>query len=430
MHAVAKPQTTRSYLAHEVARQAQSRWSSQPIAQRLLIIRKIRHALAADAERLAEAAAAVSNRPVAEKLVSEILPLADACRWLEKNATRVLQSRSFGSRGRPFWMQGVSFTVERMPVGLVLVIGPGNYPLFLPAVHALHALAVGNSVLLKPAPGTRDVALQFAKVTQNAGLDPGLLTVLPEGAEAAHHAIDAGVDKVIFTGSSENGRDVLVRLADTDTPSVMELSGKDAVLVFADADLDLVVRALRFGISLNGGETCIAPRRLIVIESVADSLQQRLNAAQLSAPTMESVPSETIALEVANASEFALGASIFSRDVAKAQAAAQRIKTGFVLINDLIAPTADPRMPFGGVKASGFGTTRGEEGLLELTFPHVVAVRRRGRHPHLEEPGANDAQLFSSYLQAVHGEGLQRFGAARSLMRALLDRIKSTKGTR
>ncbi len=430
MHAAAKPQTTRSYLVHEAAREAQSRWSREPISERLRIIRKIRRSLAAQGERLAEAAAAVNNRPIAEKLVSEVLPLADACRWLEKNAVRVLQSRHFGSKGRPFWMQGVSFTVQRMPVGIVLVIGPGNYPLFLPAVHSLHALAAGNSVLLKPAPGTRDVALLFAELAQNAGLDPALLPVLPEATEAAHDAIEVGVDKVIFTGSSENGRDVLVRLADTNTPSVMELSGEDAVLVFADADLDLVVRALRFGTRLNGGETCIAPRRLIVIESVADSLQQRLNAAQLSGLTMESVPSEPIALEVANASEFALGASIFSRDVAKAQTAAQRIKTGFVLINDLIAPTADPRMPFGGVKASGFGTTRGEEGLLEMTFPHVVAVRRSGRHAHLEEPAANDAQLFSSYLKAAHGYGFQRFGAARALIRALLDRIKSTKGLR
>ena len=73
--------------------------------------------------------------------------------------------------------------------------------------------------------------------------------------------------------------------------------------------------------------------------------------------------------------DFALGASIFSRDIAKARALAARIKTGFVLINDLIVPTADPRMPFGGVKASGFGTTRGEEGLLEMTLP------ARRRHP-------------------------------------------------
>ncbi len=170
-------------------------------------------------------------------------------------------------------MQGVSFTVQRQPFGVVLVIGPGNYPLFLPAVHSLHALVAGNAVLLKPAPDTREVSLLFARLTREAGLDPALLTVLGESIEAAHDAIAHGVDKVIFTGSSENGREVLFTLAETNTPSVMELSGQDAAIVFADADLDLVVRALHFAARLNNGETCIAPRRLIVAQPVADDLR-------------------------------------------------------------------------------------------------------------------------------------------------------------
>ena len=86
-------------------------------------------------------------------------------------------------------MQGVSFEVQRQPFGVVLVIGPGNYPLFLPAVHSLHALAAGNAVLLKPAPGTRSVALTFAKLCASAGFDPALLTILPESVEAAHNAM-------------------------------------------------------------------------------------------------------------------------------------------------------------------------------------------------------------------------------------------------
>ncbi len=141
---------------------------------------------------------------------------------------------------------GVSFEVQRQPFGLVLVIGPGNYPLFLPAVHSLHALVAGNAILLKPAPGTREVALAFARLAQEAGLDPATSHHSVRERAAAHDAITDGVDKVIFTGSSENGRDVLADLAETNTPAVMELSGEDAVIVFADADLDLVVRALKF----------------------------------------------------------------------------------------------------------------------------------------------------------------------------------------
>ena len=425
MNATLTPRTESNPDFHTEARTAQSRWALTPISERLRVVRALRHGIAENADKLAGIAASVSERPIAEKLVSEVLPLADACRWLEKRADRVLATRRCGSRGRPFWMQGVTFEVQRQPFGLVLVIGPANYPLFLPAVHALHALVAGNAVLLKPAPSTRRVALAFAQLARDAGLDPALLTILPESVSAARSAIADGVDKVIFTGSSENGRDVLATLAETNTPSVMELSGQDAVLVFADADLDLVVRALRFGTSLNDGNTCIAPRRLVVVQSVAEDLLARLSIARVPIMLIERVHDEEAAVHRANDADFALGASIFSRDVARARTLAARIKTGFVLINDLIAPTADPRMPFGGVKASGFGTTRGDEGLLEMTFPHVVAARHGRTHPHFDEPASGDAQLFSAYIRAAHGT--RRFAALRDLFRALIAKFKTRK---
>jgi len=84
-------------------------------------------------------------------------------------------------------------------------------------------------------------------------------------------------------------------------------------------------------------------------------------------------------------------------------------------------------MPFGGVKASGFGSTRGNEGLLEMTFPHVVAVNRGNSRPHLDETGADDARLFASYIRASHGRGRQRFDAIVDLVRELIDAIKRRK---
>lgn len=423
MHAHLERPIEPALSANEAARTAQSRWALTSIKERLRIIRKIRALVAENAELLATGAAAVNHRPLAEKLASEVLPLADACRWLEQNAARVLAPRRCGKRGRPFWLQRVAFEVQRQPLGLVLVIGPGNYPLFLPAVQTLHALVAGNAVLLKPAPGTRQIAIVFAQLAYEAGLNPALLTVLPETVAAAYTAISEGVDKVIFTGASENGRDLLATLAKTNTPSIMELSGEDPVLILADADLDLVVRALRFGTRLNDGATCIAPRRLIVMESIADDLLARLSRTGLPPLHLERVCDETAVLDRANAGDYGLGASIFSRDVAKARRLAACIHTGFVLINDLIVPTADPRMPFGGVKASGFGTTRGDEGLLEMTFPHVVAVRRGRMHPHFAEPAPDDAHLFTAYIRAVHGR--KRFSALRTLLRALMAKAKS-----
>lgn len=427
MHAVIDFPTENASRVHAQARDAQTRWASEPIVQRLRVVRELRHLIAENAEPLAMAAAATNDRPLAEKLVSEVLPLADACRWLERRAARVLAPRRPGNRGRPMWLRGFAFEVQRQPFGLVLVIGPGNYPLFLPAVHSLHALVAGNAVLLKPAPGTRNIALFFAKLARDAGLDPALLTVLPESLEAARNAIAGGVDKVIFTGASESGREVLADLATTNTPAVMELSGEDAVLVLADADLDLVVRALAFGTRLNNGQTCIAPRRLIVLQSIADDLLARLATARVPRLLVDRVRDEAAAMRRVNAADFALGASIFSSDISRARALAARVKTGLVLINDLIAPTADPRMPFGGVKASGFGTTRGEEGLLEMTFPHVVGLRSGSSHPHFAESDPEDAKLFSSYIRAVHGRYGKRFRAIHDLISGLVGKIKNRR---
>ncbi|MGV3533014.1 MAG: aldehyde dehydrogenase family protein [Chthoniobacteraceae bacterium] len=417
MHAPAEPPPN-----HAAARIAQSAWCRKSLAQRVEFVRRLRPLIAEHAEELAAAAAAVSERPLAEKLVSEVLPLADACRWLEENATRVLAPKRHGKRGRPFWLQGATFEVQRKPFGVMLVIGPGNYPLFLPAVQALQALVAGNAVLLKPAPGTRAVALAFARLVEKSGLDADLLTILPETVDAVHSAIADGVDKVVFTGSSENGRNLGALLAETNTPSVMELSGEDAVVVMADADLDLVVRALRFGTRLNAGATCIAPRRLVAADSIANELARRLQDADVPALPLQSFHDSAGAIDAVNASEYGLGASIFSRDVDAAAEIARQLRTGFVLIDDLIVPTADPRLPFGGVKASGHGTTRGEEGLLEMTFPHVVGIRRGRMYAHFDEADDGDARLFAAYIRAAHGK--TRFSSIRNLFSALRAKTK------
>jgi acyl-CoA reductase-like NAD-dependent aldehyde dehydrogenase len=406
-------------------REVQALWADEPIEARMAFVRRIRHGLAASAKELA--ALAAKNEPIslAEKLASEVLPLADACRWLERRAPRVLRSRSWNRKLRPLWLGGSSFEVQRQAYGLILVIGPGNYPLFIPAVQALHAIAAGNAVLLKPAPGTREVALAFSRLAVAAGLDQRLLTILPEESASVATAVAAGVDKVVFTGSSRNGRDVLTILTDSPTPSVMELSGHDAAIVMADANLDLVVDALRFGTRWNGGETCIAPRHILVNSSIAHILSERLEREGLESLPLSIFEDENDATEMMALARFGLGASVFSRDVAAAARFARRLQTGFVLINDMIVPTADPRFPFGGQRASGFGVTRGEEGLLEMTRPHVVAVRRGARRRHFDEIIPNDTNLFLAYIGAAHGSRFSQRGQALArFAHALLTRRK------
>jgi acyl-CoA reductase-like NAD-dependent aldehyde dehydrogenase len=403
-------------------RAAQSRWAQQTIHDRSKVLTRLRHLIAEHARSLAAATSAVDNRPLSEKLVSEVLPLADACKWLARNAAKILAPRRFGRRGRPFWLAGSTFEIQRTPLGLILIIGPRNYPLFLPMVQALHALVAGNAVLIKPAPDTRHVCSAFVEIAKEAGLDRLLLVELCETEEAVDRAIRAGVDKVVFTGSSANGRAVLAKLAPSNTPAIMELSGEDAVVVLADADTELVVRALEFGRRLNDGETCIAPRRIIVEEPVANELILRISATGLRDIPIQRVCDIDAALHAVEANEYGLGASIFSRNIRRARRLATLVKTGFVTINDLIVPTADPRVPFAGVKGSGFGVTRGEEGLLAMTFPHVVLVRRGQRRRHYEGPVDGDHAFFNAAIQIVHGCPTLRATAFKNFLTNLANR--------
>ncbi|MEO6195190.1 MAG: aldehyde dehydrogenase family protein [Thermoanaerobaculia bacterium] len=403
------------------SRAVQAAWATWSLGERLRTLTAIRHGLAANAAGLARAAGGGAGRPEAEVLSSEVVPLADACRFLEREAPRLLATRRLGSHGRPAWLSGVEAEVRREPLGLVLVIAPSNYPLFLPGVQTLQALAAGNAVLWKPGRGGAAAAAAFATVAAGAGLPAGVLSILPEDPEAARRAIAAGVDKVLLTGSAATGREVLAELAQRLVPATMELSGCDALFVLPGADLDRVARAVRFGLTLNGGATCIAPRRVFVPHALAPELKKRIGAPP--GPLMITPVSDLDeALDAAALLPYALGASIFGPEEA-AVALAAKVRAGVVVINDLIVPTADPRLPFGGRGESGFGVTRGAEGLLEMTVTKVVAVRRGRGLFHLETPHPGDAELFLAYLNLTHAGGLRaRLQGAVDLARALMRR--------
>ncbi len=467
------------------ARAAQLNWSRTPLVERLRKLRKLRALIAEHSHELAESSAVARRRPVSESLVAEVVPLAEACRFLEKRAGKILATHRFGAGGRPLWLSGVTSEIRREPWGIVLVIGPGNYPLLLPGVQIVQALVAGNAVVLKPGVGGLPTARVLRRLVELAGMDVRLFGLLPESAEAARLAIAARPNKVLFTGSAVVGEQVLFQLAPQLTPATMELSGCDAVIVRADADLELVVKALKFALSLNDGATCMAPKRIFVAAACATELEGRL-ADALRAPTavrplggtlqtavadllaggahfiagslvgersirlpavMGGVTSKarflredvfapmTVMITVADDHEaalrtndcpYGLGASIFSRDEAAAQELASRLNVGVVTINDLLLPTADARLPFGGRNRSGFGSTRGAEGLLELTVPKVVTTTRTPYRFAFEPPHPADADLFQSYLKAAHQIGLgSRMKAAFGVVKNLFGRSKT-----
>src|SRR5689334_1153801 len=150
-------------------RSAQRAWSETEIAARLRILKRFRHLASRRASAFSEA---IGRQDHASTLTAEVLPLLEACRFLERNARKILAPRRTSRDGRPIWLPGVQVEVVREPLGLVLIIGPSNYPLFLASVQALQALAAGNAVLLKPGHGGGAVMELFRRTLLQAGLNP------------------------------------------------------------------------------------------------------------------------------------------------------------------------------------------------------------------------------------------------------------------
>lgn len=462
-------------------RTAQREWRETSVKERLRIVRRFRQNLATSGTHLAGLVSSSLHRPPADTLISEVIPLAEAAAYLELRAESLLQRSALPTKGRPHWLSRVEIEVRREPHGIVLIIAPSNYPLFLPGVQTLQALTAGNAVVWKPGAGGQALGEEVKSMLDRSGLPPHLLSVTGEDSEEAQRWIREGVDKVVLTGSARSGQSVLEQCARRTTPATVELSGCDAMFVLSGANVSRAAAALVFGLTMNGGATCIAPRRIFVDESVAPNFREQValrmrdlspvnigeprakQAAVLlddalakgassllplepvgtssmrpvvlanASPSMEimradifapiaamvTVLSVQSAIEIANACPYALGASIFG-DAGAARRLAGHIDAGVVVINDVIVPTADPRLPFGGRKASGFGTTRGSEGLLEMTVLKSVAVQGARRLRHLEPAHPRATSLFENYLKLKHAGGLRnRVHAAAALIRAV-----------
>jgi acyl-CoA reductase-like NAD-dependent aldehyde dehydrogenase len=249
-------------------RQQQQAWAPLSVSQRLRPVRSFRHLLADESESQCEAVARDLHKPADEVLAGEILPTAEACRFLLRVARQLLQPRRTSARHRPLWLWGQSDTVHRRPRGVVGIIGTWNYPIFLNCVQILQAVTAGNAVIWKPSEVTPASAEAVADLFLRAGYPPDLIQVLPATREAGQELANADVDHIVFTGSSTTGRKLAETLGRRLISSTMELSGCDAFFVLDDANVNLAARAAWFGATVNRGQTCIAARRAIVHRSV------------------------------------------------------------------------------------------------------------------------------------------------------------------
>ncbi|HUR54918.1 MAG TPA: aldehyde dehydrogenase family protein [Gemmataceae bacterium] len=473
-----------SPFAAEVAacRAAQQHWAALSVRERLKPVRELRHLLVERADEIYAAIAADIRRPSVEVLATELLPTTAALKYLEQDAKRLLKPRRIAGRFRPTWLLGSRDAVHRRPWGVVGIIGTWNYPVYLNAVQVAQATTAGNGVLWKPSenvPRTADLTHQLFR---DAGFPTDLFVKLPATREAGPELAEADIDHVVFTGSDAVGRKLAAKLGERLVPSTLELSGCDAMFVLEDADPVRAAHAAWFGVTLNHGQTCIAVRRIFVHRSkceafvdvlkpliagakpmslvtagqqsqfervIADAVERGgtalrgdgtvtptflVNAAPEMAvcreasfaPVAAVIPFDNIdnALSLAAACPFALAASVFTTDTRAAEQLAPRIPAGSVTVNDVLAPTAHPATPFGGRGSSGWGVTQGAEGLLAMSTPQVVTVRRGKFRPHIDETVKPDpestADILGGLLRATHGRGWREwFRGVRHLLRGV-----------
>ena len=407
-------------------------WRDTPLEQRCRLLGQAAKVLNRNRDEFARLITLEMGKLIGEAR-AEIEKCAKACEFYAENAAEFLADEHIETDA------GVSL-VAYQPLGTVLAVMPWNFPFWQAIRCAAPALAAGNTVLLKHASNVPQCALAIERVFEEAGLPANVFRTLLIGSDAVGALIDdRRIHAVSLTGSDAAGRDVAARAGKNLKKTVLELGGSDAFIVLDDADLD---EAAKQGVKSrfqNGGQSCIAAKRFIVVESVAAAFMEKFRArvdalapgdpmdpdttlqpmarpdlrddlheqvedacahgAKLVcgghpldgpgvfyaasilsgiAPGMRAWSEELFgpvalfisaadageALAIANSSDFGLGGSVWSADGAHGETMARRLECGAAFVNGMVK--SDPRLPFGGVKDSGYGRELSRQGIREF----------------------------------------------------------------
>jgi acyl-CoA reductase-like NAD-dependent aldehyde dehydrogenase len=262
------PNLTANQIAEAVAKAAaaQSRWAATPVRERLRILGRFAELLCDQRDTVAAVISREAGKPEAEALSTEILVVLDTVKYLQNHVPAFLRPEPV-AHGNPI-MKLKRGQVLREPYGVVGIISPWNYPFSLPSVQTLTALATGNAVVLKPSEFTPFSSLELQRLLRAAGLDPDLLQVITGDGAAGAALLAAKIQKVVFTGSVATGKRVAQAAAARLLPVVLELGGKDPMIVLEDADIDVASSAAVWGAFMNAGQTCLSVERCYVHEKI------------------------------------------------------------------------------------------------------------------------------------------------------------------
>jgi acyl-CoA reductase-like NAD-dependent aldehyde dehydrogenase len=422
------------------AHAAYQSWRGTSFAHRASTLKKAAAYLRSHKEELARLATLEMGKPITQA-EAEVEKSAWGCDYYAENAEQMLADEHIKATGRDSY-------VAYSPLGVILAIMPWNFPFWQVFRPIAPAVMAGNALVLKHASNVPQCALAIERVMCEAGFPEGLFrTLLISGKRTLRVVEDPRIRLVTLTGSDDAGSQVAAAAGRHLKKTVLELGGSDPYIVLADADLDLAARVGAVARNQNNGQSCIAAKRFIVVDSVADAFEHKfvdaVSALKVGDPldrstnigplarndlrdaldrqvqasvgqgarvalggargagrgffyqptVLSGVTSDMVAfreetfgpaaalirakdeadaIRLANDSPYGLGASLWSNDLEKAQQLARQIESGSVFINGMVA--SDPRLPFGGIKRSGYGRELSLFGIRELVNIQTIWI--------------------------------------------------------
>ncbi|HEY3972027.1 MAG TPA: aldehyde dehydrogenase family protein [Candidatus Sulfotelmatobacter sp.] len=254
------------FAAVERARMAQSAWAELGLRRRIGVVREFQRRLHDKKSEVAAAITREAGKPLVEALATEVLVVLDAARFLIDNAWRLLRDEPV-PHGNLATKLKTGYLVHE-PHGAIGIISPWNYPFSIPATETLAALVAGNAVVLKPSELTPLAALELASLLHAAGVPKDVFQVIVGDGQAGAALLRSPIDKLVFTGSVATGKRIAAAAAERLLPVVLELGGKDPMLVLDDADVDVASSAAVWGAFVNAGQACLSVERVYVHRSL------------------------------------------------------------------------------------------------------------------------------------------------------------------